>query len=931
MRRLSRTACCLTLLAAPGVADGLAANGVVPNGVVPNGVVANGVTNGGSFELKVIPPDYIFHFAPRVLVPGRPTVGLALSGGGARGVGHIGILQRLDETGYPVDSVVGTSCGSLMGALYACGYSGKEIEALFGRVDFGRAFLDPLMRSPGRTLEEDESENGTLFSARIERGRPSFALALKSGTMIQRTLEGLLERGAYFSGGDFNRLKMPLRVVATNLETGQGRVFRQGDLVEVLRASMAVPGAFQPVLVEGQQYVDGALVENIPVFAAKDAFHSDVVVAVDVSSPFEKRGASNFLSLAARSLDLVIEGRQRESRAEASLVIRPTLKDVAFTDYGAQLPGLIRASREAFDEKEPELRRILFNAMDEEDDLLPARRVVLKNVFPMPSQVPDILKALLPEGAPVHRRSVLAVLQQVLVHGWAREARANPGEVGGEPVLELELVPFETVKALQVDAPLPWRDPILSDLARVFPDGERFNPERFGVFLSRWVHELIMRGCPLVDVRGSDFDPASGVLRVVVREPMVKAVNVQDAPASQTAYLQALMRPILGKPLRTQQLRELIDQGAQRLHLAELRYQIKPLPDGCELVLTVVAHKTQSLDVSLGYESTLSAMVGLRYRTENFGGFGAELELAGSKNLLQDDISLALRRPFKSFMGAGMEFRGEYFEQRLGPRTSFASPEIPDPSQDASIDAVDLAFGPTIRFGNLGQGKAELDLGQRSAAFHQSGQRQSRQDRVLELCAEWDNFDRHTFPCEGLLLRGRYGAGESLPGPEPTGAFRFGYLRARGLQSFNPQNAGSNLGLDLDMEWGYGHRLPLDRWWTMGGPSFILGSKSLGFLAPNFLSAHIGLPLRVNGPFGLALQVTPRYDYGFVSNNPVELFRSKREQGMGLIVRTMVAKFYVELSYGFLKTYEPESGWTKATGTFNALVGTKPFDLWKRR
>ena len=231
---------------------------------------------------------------------------LALSGGGARGVGHIGVFQALEAGGYPVDAVVGTSAGSLFGALWACGFSGREMEGLFERMDFNRAFLDPLVRQPGKTLDEDEAENGTLIGVQVEAGLPTFALGLRSGREIQRSLEGLLARGAYFSGGSFDRLRVPFRAVATNLQTGQGQVFDRGDLVEVLRASMAVPGAFRPMVVEGQQYVDGALAENIPVLAAREAFRPDVVIASDVSSPPETEWTSNFFGLAARSLDLVI-------------------------------------------------------------------------------------------------------------------------------------------------------------------------------------------------------------------------------------------------------------------------------------------------------------------------------------------------------------------------------------------------------------------------------------------------------------------------------------------------------------------------------------------------------------------------------------------------------------------------------------------------
>src|SRR5690348_13128867 len=111
------------------------------------------------FDVQVKPPDYIFRFAPTVEMPGRPRIVLALSGGGARGVAHIGALERLDENGIPVDAVTGTSIGAFIGGLYAAGYSGREIEDLFRTQDLSRAFLDHLRRQPGKTLAEQEDRD----------------------------------------------------------------------------------------------------------------------------------------------------------------------------------------------------------------------------------------------------------------------------------------------------------------------------------------------------------------------------------------------------------------------------------------------------------------------------------------------------------------------------------------------------------------------------------------------------------------------------------------------------------------------------------------------------------------------------------------------------------------------------------------------------
>jgi hypothetical protein len=181
------------------------------------------------------------------------------------------------------------------------------------------------------------------------------------------------------------------------------------------------------------------------------------------------------------------------------------------------------------------------------------------------------------------------------------------------------------------------------------------------------------------------------------------------------------------------------------------------------------------------------------------------------------------------------------------------------------------------------------------------------------------------------MLRGRYGYGWDQPEtPVPGTTFRFGYLRARGLTSFGSDRYLASPGLDLDVEWGSGSRLPLDRWWTLGGTSFLMGSKTMGYLTPDFLVTRLGLPVRMAGPFGISIQAIPRLDYGLLAGDGDSLFRAERVQGVGLLLRTILAKFYVEGSYGLMRASLGQ-GWGRSEGAFSVLVGTQPFDLWSRR
>jgi hypothetical protein len=322
--------------------------------------------------------------------------------------------------------------------------------------------------------------------------------------------------------------------------------------------------------------------------------------------------------------------------------------------------------------------------------------------------------------------------------------------------------------------------------------------------------------------------------------------------------------------------------------------------------------------------------MGLTYRTENFGGFGVEGVLSGARNRLEEQGTLALQGPVLTrFPGFAMEFWASSFRQRLEGPPTFAAVEVPADAQGAIITTQDVGAGGFVRCGNNGQGKVELAGTWREAAVAAGGGRRLRHERTAELSLEWDNFDRHTFPREGLLVRGRYGLGESLPGLEPQGGFRFSYMRARGLTTFGSDRASANLGMDLDVEWGYGAQLPLDRYWNLGGSSFLVGSQALGFQAPNFAVARLGVPLRMAGPFGLSLQVVPRLDMALLGGSASDLGR-ERLLGAGMVVRTMFSRFYLEFSYGFLKRRMEGQDWGNASGAFTAVIGTQPFDHWKR-
>ena len=232
----------------------------------------------GAFAADVPPPK----------VPGAPPrIALALSGGGARGIAHVGVLKVLEELRIPITCVTGTSMGSIVAGAFAVGHSPAEIEKLVLAANWNELFRD----NPPRTeiaARRKVDDYKTLFAP--EFGVKNGGLALPKGIIAGVSIEAFLRVVAEPATGiqDFDKLPVPFRAVATDIETGEAVVLREGNVAEAMRASMSVPGAIAPVEKDGRLLVDGMIANNLPIDQARKLC-GDVVIAVNIGTPPLKR------------------------------------------------------------------------------------------------------------------------------------------------------------------------------------------------------------------------------------------------------------------------------------------------------------------------------------------------------------------------------------------------------------------------------------------------------------------------------------------------------------------------------------------------------------------------------------------------------------------------------------------------------------------
>ncbi len=261
----------------------------------------------------------------------RPKIGLALSGGGARGLAHVGVLKALEEKRIPIDYIAGTSMGSVIGGLYATGMSPDDLEWAINSIDWSEA-MNP---SPKRQLKNyRQRQEEKKYIADLEVGIVD--KSVKTGTGIVSDHKVMLELQRIvgsFNTQSFDDFPIPFRAVATDLNAGEPYIIDHGDLALAMRASMAVPLLFGPIKHQDKMLVDGGIVNNLPVDVVK-AMGADIVIAVNISSPLSQVDeSSSLIAVTYQSIDVSLVQNTKKSAKLADVLLTPGLKNLTAGDF----------------------------------------------------------------------------------------------------------------------------------------------------------------------------------------------------------------------------------------------------------------------------------------------------------------------------------------------------------------------------------------------------------------------------------------------------------------------------------------------------------------------------------------------------------------------------------------------------------------------
>lgn len=391
----------------------------------------------------------------------QPGVGLALSGGGSRGLAHIGVLKVLDRENINIAFIAGVSMGGIIGGLYSSGYSPGELERIALDVQWMKLFSQNPLRSSLLATQKDRSEK-SLVKIRFDNWRPVLPRAITSGQNLNQFLEALTSRAGVRSSISFDYLDPPLRIICTDLSTGEKVILSSGNLAEAMRASMAVPVALTPVDIEEKLLVDGGLVDPIPVdIVIENAGHP--VIAINTSSDLLPASRiEDVIDIADQTTTIMSMRKKMESLEKADRVITPDIKGRLSTDF-SDIRSLIEAGEKAAEKALPEIRQLLSETYTSYEDSLEYEITgwEIKSLSFMPK---TFFKTAFEHSSRTSRREIEANLRRAHESGYIADAWAELIPVGSGYFLEYHLVDNPRIREIVFEGATLFGESQLSDL-----------------------------------------------------------------------------------------------------------------------------------------------------------------------------------------------------------------------------------------------------------------------------------------------------------------------------------------------------------------------------------------------------------------------------------------------------------------------------------
>ena len=612
--------------------------------------------------------------------PDRLKVGLVLSGGGARGITHIGILRGFEKYNIPIDLIVGTSIGSVVGGFYAAGLSVDKLETSMKSIKWDEMFSDDTERQ-NLFVGQKAINDRYLVNIRFDGLSAFIPTSLSSGQKILSIITEQLYQTDFPAVHNFDELKIPFRAIATDLVSGQRLVIGQGDLAEAINASVAVPLLFSPVVWDQMLLVDGGLSANFAVDVAK-SLGMDIVIVVDSTSPLRKRDELQApWEIADQVTSIMQQSTNEEQKQLADLVIKPEILGIGSTDFD-RIDEMIEKGELAVDN----LATQLYALTESQNSIEPQVSVRYDRFDLQSTYIPDSENESHNLYAENKNQITMAMMQNDIDNLFARgiyqSVKATIDTSGPESILEYLLDANDTLKRITFENNTLFSDSVLNEVIKC-----QFNGPLNQKSLQRGLIDIKKlyrsNGYALIHLPEIHFEKSTGEFSIKINEGIISAIQVEGNEISNDFVV---LREF---PLKANDVynSKLVKQGIDDIYNTQLfekvSINIDFKDDKYTLIIKVAEKKNIVLRLGGNVGTERGAQIFAEWANENFLGNAYKLYLNGRYGEMDRHIGLNYRadRVFESLLTVnfrayydwkrfpfliGDENDGEYKEERRG-------------------------------------------------------------------------------------------------------------------------------------------------------------------------------------------------------------------------------------------------------------------------
>jgi NTE family protein len=820
----------------------------------------------------------------------KPRIALALSGGGARGLAQIGVLEVFEKHHIPIHAITGTSMGAIIGGLYAIGYSALDLDSLARQIEWNQIIQDTPPRQ-SLFMAEKAERSRHLFQLRFHGLSVDIQNAFTSGMRFNQLLTKLIWKAPFPVSIDFDQLIIPFRAVSSDLLTGHKVVISEGSLVEALRASMAIPLLFTPVKRDNAWLVDGGLVQNLPVEEARN-MGADLVIAVDTSS---KLRSSTDLEAPWEVADQVTTIMSRESIDNqyrmAEVGIQPQLDGFSNTDF-SQISALISAGTVAAETAIPKIETLI-DSWDQAHINL-AYTIHQINIRGCRLQPEDsCFKRLdLDLSRPVSGQMIRSAARSLYDSGHFTGIRAFLDTAQQCLTFEVEETPL--IKAIVINGNHEYSDSTLLSLMET-ETGKPIHIQKGKTDCQRILSHYQKAGFTLIRFRSKYI--ANQVLYLNLNEGRLDKISIDGLKLTKPFVIQREIGIFPGELFNIQKVDDCIQNIFSTGYFKDVRFEVITREEDYELVFHVTELQYTIARFGLRYDLERKTKTFLDIVQDNILGIGAVGTLSGLLGSRDQGVVGTIRanRLYKSYLTSKFELGYNYSkyiyyqqDQELGEYT-------------IGYLCSQIGIGRQIqRFGTV-----SLELRSCGYDLHADPDIPLSADRnfIQTLCirSEVDTRDQMPFPNHGKYHLFEYETSSRFLGSNAD----FMSLSSL-MESYYSLNR--NWLFHPKVIWGTaGHGIPFFKWYRMGGLNSFMGLPENEYVGKRqfLFSGEIRYSLPV-GYFDSYISV--RYDFGGIWDSYAKINQNDFKHGIGLIcsIKTPLGPFIFaagRMSDGYSRVY----------------------------